>query len=150
MRKDMAKIIVERPRRGGTAWMRPGRSHALTDDDGAPYRDALRAPVRTRDVRTKMLNENLAPLERYLGKQVGRPWRKVYAEISARLKPTSTVQQHVRDHLEDFVAVKTHMADGVVHAQPRFGGPRPLAQDWRPYFVHPRTGLLKRNPDGRR
>lgn len=150
MRKDMAKIIVERPRRGDPAWAKPGRTRALEDDDGAPYRDRARAPRRTRPERSKMLNENLAPLERYLGKQVGRPWRKVYSEIAANLKPTSTVQQHVRDHLEDFVAVKTHMVAGVVHAQPRFGGPRPLTSDWRPYFVHPRTGLLKRNPDGRR
>ena len=50
-----------------------------------------------------MLNENLAPLQRYLARQVGRPWNKIYAEIAEHLKPTSTVQQHVRDHLKDFV-----------------------------------------------
>src|SRR5438309_9686382 len=29
----------------------------------------------------KWLNENLAPLRRYLESNVGRPWSKVYAEI---------------------------------------------------------------------
>lgn len=148
MRKDMAKIIVERPRGGDPAWARTGRTRALEDDDGAPYR--ARMPVRTRPQRTKMLNENLAPLKRYLGRQVGRPWTKVYAEISENLKPTSTVQQHVRDHVGDFVAVKTRMVGGEVYAAGRFGAPRALSEDWRPYFVHPRTGLLKRNPHARR
>ena len=64
--------------------------------------------------KTKTLNENLNPLKRYLASQVGRPWRKVYSEISEHLKPTSTVQQHVRDHLQDFVATKTRMKGGAV------------------------------------
>lgn len=55
---------------------------------------------------TKSLNEKLAPLRRYLVRQVGRPWDKVYSEISANLKATNAVQQHVRDHLEDYVAMK--------------------------------------------
>jgi len=147
MRKDMAKIIVERPRVGFPTQARRGRTSALEDDDGVPLRAraSLRAPERTRE-----LNENLAPLTRYFGKQVGRPWRKIYSEVCANLKPISTVQQHVRDHVEDIVAVKTHMVGGAVYAHARFGGPQPLTRDWRPYFVHPRTGLLKRNPNGRR
>lgn len=148
MRKDMAKIIVERPRGGSPGWARRGRTRIVEDDDGTPL--PARSPVRERPQRTKYLNENLAPLRRYLGKQVGRPWSKVHAEICENLRPTSTVQQHVRDHVEDYVAFRTHMAGGVVHALPRFGGPQPMSKDYRPFFVHPKTGLLKRNPDGRR
>ncbi len=88
--------------------MRPGRSVIVENDDGEPLR-ALRGgrePMRG-PAKTKWLNENLAPLKRFLGKQVGRPWDKVYSEIAENLKPTSTVQQHVRDHIEDFVALKT-------------------------------------------
>jgi hypothetical protein len=55
---------------------------------------------------TKSLNENLTPLRCYLARQAGRPWNKVYSEISANLKATNAVQQHVRDHLEDYVAMK--------------------------------------------
>lgn len=147
MRKDMSKVIVERPRIGhSNKTVRHGRTRPLEDDEGEPLR--ARAPKRPKPVKTKYLNENLAPLKRYLAAQVGRPWSKVYSEISANLKPTSTVQQHVRDHVEDFVAVKTRMAAGKVRtAQGKYGrGDIALEDDWRPFYVHPRTGLLRRHP----
>jgi hypothetical protein len=147
MRKDMSKVIVERPRVGhSNKRVRPGRTRPLEDEEGEPLR--ARAPARSKPIKTKYLNENLAPLKRYLAAQVGRPWNKVFSEISANLKPTSTVQQHVRDHVEDFVAVKTRMAAGKVRtAQGKYGrGDIPLEDDWRPFYVHPRTGLLRRNP----
>lgn len=143
MRKDMAKLIVERPRYGhALRTERGGRSRAILDDDGVPT--AARELVRAKR-KEKGLNENLAPLKRYLGKQVGRPWNKVFSEISANLKPTSTVQQHARDHLEDFVAVKTRMREGIVIAPGRFGDTRPVSETGFSFYVHPRTGLLKRN-----
>src|SRR5262249_43934984 len=61
-------------------------------------------------------------------------------------KPRSAVQQHVRDHIEDFVALKTRMRAGEVATGGPRGGERPLGEDRRPFFVHPRTGLLKANP----
>jgi hypothetical protein len=140
MRKDMSKVIVERPRldhRG--AWARRGRSRPLEDEEGA----SLRERIPTRDPKqTKWLNENLAPLKRYLAAQVGRPWSKVYSEICANLRPSSTVQQHVRDHVEDIVAVKTRMRDGKVVTLGRYGGETPAEREWRRLYVHPRTGLL--------
>lgn len=140
----MSKVIVERPRIGHSQrYAKPGRSRVVTDDDGAPLR--VREPARNA-ARTKAFNENLAPLRRYIDRQVGRPWNKVYSDIAAHLSPASTVQQHVRDHIEDYVAVRTLMVEGRVHALPRFGGPQPLENLWIPYFVHPKTGLLKRNP----
>lgn len=148
MRKDMSKVIVERPRLGRkAAGLRRGRTAALEDDDGEPIRAArsARAPKKDRPDRTKALNENLAPLRRFLGKQVGRPWDKVYSEIAENLKVTSTVQQHVRDHLEDFVAVITRMKAGEVMCASRWGGERALESDYRRFYVHPRTGLLKEN-----
>lgn len=149
MRKDMSKIIVERPRFGrGAANRRPGRTRVVVDDDGDPIH-ALRggrAPTREKPEKTKSLNENLAPLRRYLESQIGRPWDKVYSEISEHLKPTSTVQQHVRDHLEDFVAVRTRMRAGKVMVVWRWGGETPLEEaTWKRLYVHPRTGLLCQN-----
>jgi len=147
MRKDMSKVIVERPRSGrAAAGLRRGRTRALSDDDGEPIRaKGAREPQKSREPKTKILNETLNPLKRYLASNVGRPWDKVYSEISAHLKPTSTVQQHVRDHLNDFVATKTRMKSGVVVVTPRFGGERALEDDWCLYYVHPRTGLLRKN-----
>jgi hypothetical protein len=146
MRKDMSKVIVERPRLGrAAAGLRPGRTRALVDDDGEPIRAKGAREPKGRAQKTKQLNETLNPLKRYLASTVGRPWNKVYSEISAHLKPTSTVQQHVRDHLEDFVATATRMKAGVVVVTPRFGGERALSDDWCLYYVHPRTGLLRKN-----
>jgi hypothetical protein len=145
MRKDMAKVIVERPRRGaGNADARkPGRTRVVVDDEGEPLR--AREPVRAKAQKTKSLNENLNPLKRYLAGNVGRPWNKVYSEISENLRPASAVQQHVKDHVQDFVAVKTRMRDGVVMIGRRFGGEEPVAESFSPYYVHPRTGLLLKN-----
>ena len=82
-----------------------------------------------------MLNENLAPLRRFLERQVGRPWGKVYAEIAERLKPTSTVQQHVRDHLADFVNVRRAPTT-------RFGS-RLDTPWWQPLYIDA-GGILRR------
>lgn len=133
MRPDMAKVIVERPRRlEGIA--RAGRQRPL---DELPSHEGMRAP-HVRNFAGKVLNENLAPLRRYLDRQVGRPWNKVYAEISAHLRPTSAVQQHVRDHLRDFVAI----APRRIHFPMR---QRAGEDIWpQPYYVDPRTGLLCR------
>lgn len=147
MRKDMSKVIVERPRTGrAVAGMRPGRTRTLVDDDGEPIKVKGAREPKGREPKTKHFNETLNPLKRYLASNVGRPWNKVYSEISEHLKPTSTVQQHVRDHLQDFVATKTRMKAGkVVVSSARFGGERPLEQDHSLYYVHPRTGLLRKN-----
>jgi hypothetical protein len=60
------------------------------------------------------------------------------------------VQQHVRDHLDDFVATKTRMKAGQVMVCPRFGGEKPLAEYYTLYYVHPRTGLLRKNENAGR
>jgi hypothetical protein len=148
MRKDMSKVIVERPRLGRSrAGLKPGRTRVVVDDDGEPLRAGRggRAPKSDKLVKTKALNENLNPLKRYLASQVGRPWRKVYSEISEHLKPASTVQQHVRDHLDDFVAAKAWSVKGVLWAETRWGKPMPLSDTGHLYYVHPRTGLLLKN-----
>lgn len=146
MRKDMSKVIVERPRTGRSrAGLRPGRTRTLVDDDGEPIRaKGAREPAK-RAQKDKGLNETLNPLKRYLATNIGRPWDKVYSEISEHLKPTSTVQQHVRDHLQDFVAIKTRMKAGKVMVASRFGGERALEDHHSLYYVHPRTGLLRKN-----
>jgi len=100
MRADMSRVIVERPRRGGGD--RRGRAVPF---ENLPQHEGMRRPHQ-RSGGAKELNENLAPLRRYLERQVGRPWDKVYAEIAKHLRADNAVQQHVRDHLRDFVAIK--------------------------------------------
>src|SRR5260370_7619684 len=134
MGDEMAKVIVERPRVPAFN-SRKRRRQALDD---LPLRDGFGRAGSLRGER-KQLNENVAPLCRYLERQVGRPWDKVYSEIAVRLRADSAVQQHVRDHLRDFVAVKPRRLN---HGWRSSGG-RTL---WRqPLYVDPRTGLLCRD-----
>lgn len=142
MRGDMPKVIVERPRRGD-GWRRKGRS--LRDDDLELTDVALRVHDRGRGT-SKSLNESLTPLKRYLESQVGRPWNKVWSEICKSLKPTNTVQQHVRDHVPDFVAIKTSFKDGEIWVYHRWSRGWGLLKDTHmKLFVDPKSGLLRRN-----
>src|SRR5258708_4981364 len=96
MRSDMSKVIVERPRRGG------GR-----DRKGRPEREFEDTPSKQSMKRghsdLKDLNENLAPLKRYLGRNVGRSWNKVFSEICENIRMDNAVQKHVRGHVFDYV-----------------------------------------------
>lgn len=138
MRTDMYKVIVERPRIGG----RFASERRVDDLDESPRCEGLRQRHRQR----KWLNENLRPLQRFLAAQVGRPWDKVYADICERIDRRNTVQQHIHQHLSDFVAVRVVDIDGVLHSTGRWGNPEPLHGRWGTrYYVCPRTGLLCEN-----
>jgi hypothetical protein len=142
MRSDMQKIIVERPRWGSAF---PNYKSGLR-----LHADQVRSAVETADDfdsgparassarRYKGLNENLAPLRRYLAQQVGRPWDKVFSEIRKNLDTRSALGLHVMQHLEQFIAVKTFLIDGVVHAR-RWRGLDPVEG----LYVHPVSGLVR-------
>jgi len=140
MRGDMPKVIVQRARRGAR-WRRKGRP--LRDDDLSLSEVAVKKQDQVRG-KTKNLNENLAPLKRYLDSQVGRPWDKVWSEVCANLKPSNTVQQHVRDHVPDFVAIKTSLKDGEVWVHDRYSL-KPVKESFTKLYVDPKSGLLRRN-----
>jgi hypothetical protein len=133
MRDDMAKVIVERPRIPAFN-SRKGRSRPL--DDLPQHEGMRRHHLLNGDGKT--LNENLKPLRRFLESQVGRSWDKVYAEIAAHLRVDNAVQQHVRDHLRNFVAITPRrVAAGWRH--------RPETHLWyQILYVDPATGLLRR------
>jgi hypothetical protein len=130
MREDMAKVVVERPR---IKAFKTRKGRAASFEDMPAHEGMRRSRVLLGD--RKELNENLAPLRRYLEKQVGRPWNKIYAEIARYLRADSTIQQHVRDHIKDFVAV-----------QPRRVSHGWWSRDlwWQPLYVDPGSGLLCR------
>ncbi|MEO1027977.1 MAG: hypothetical protein AAFX02_02855 [Pseudomonadota bacterium] len=145
MREDMFKIIVERPRSGSrhapAAKLRkdrhPGRSHVghkrMAGEQGY----------------TKYLNENLSPLKRYLHKQVGRKWDKVFSEICEHLDTGSTVKMHVREHIDDFIVTKVSYdrkgrwlsAGSHWHSHCE---PSAWSQD---LYVDPCDGIIKRTAD---
>jgi hypothetical protein len=146
MRSDMHKVIVERPRFLRRPWQNKKTALRLSTpkvlqavDEGEDYDSG---PSRASSARhEKWLNENLAPLCRYLESQVGRPWDKVYGEIRKGIDTRSAIGLHVLQHVGDFVAVHTMLRDGVVYKR-----------SWNCWaevdgmYVHPVTGILRRTP----
>ena len=92
MREDMAKVIVERPRRGGDR-SRRGR---IGNFELLPAKEGM----RRRWTDHKDLNENLAPLRRFLMSCVGRRWDAVYAELNEHLAVRNAVQQRAHARVQ--------------------------------------------------
>ena len=87
----------------------------------------------------RSLNENLAPLRRYLLAQLGRPWSNVFSEICAGIDRLNNVHQHIHE----FIAVDVEVRDGRLIDATNRGGylrrGRGLSQE---LYVDPRTGLI--------
>ena len=147
MRWDMYEVIIERPR-GGAGWGPKGQGRARMRDRVDPEQAAQREPISMHRGGSKHLNENLAPLRRFLVRRVGRKWDAVYAEICATLRPDSAVQKHVLDHLRDMVYTDVEERDGVLYERGRWGvrAVREGRHRWAPVYVCPTTGVLKRVP----
>lgn len=141
MREDMFKVIVERPRLG-RSMRKMNRMKMKEAGENWSSKVGVRRHRALNGTRTKSLNENLAPLKRFLGKQVGRPWNKVYTDICAHLSPNNIVQQHVLQHLGDFVLKPAIGREG----DWVWGNWFWMSDEPRPgqLYVHPRDGLLKR------
>ena len=137
MRSDMAKILVERPRLGGG--VRYPRHRSPEGRRGPSFEDwrsseGIRRPWLRGG--TKSLNENLAPLRRYLRSNVGRPWNKVYSEVCQRINRDSAVQFHVWQHLMMDVCANPYVVAGDV---------RRGLLSWFKFYVDPKSGLLREN-----
>lgn len=140
MRKDMSKVIVERPRLGGGMYKK-GRT---VDPDLQISQEGMRKPYIRKYIE-KSLNENLSPLRRFLFSQVGKKWNDVYSDISRNLRTDNTVQQHVRDHLEDFVAVRTSLKDDKIMVSSKYGWYDYIGDTGKLLYVDPCDGVLKIN-----
>ncbi len=141
MREDMFKVIVERPR-WGMRNAKHGRKRLAGMDD-LPMKIGVKRHVAITQSSSKWLNENLRPLERYLGRQVGRVWNDVYSEICATLSPGHTVKEHVRQHLDDFVLRRIKIGRNGEWLYAGEGWYRGK-EVWRQrYYVDPVDGVLK-------
>lgn len=155
MRADMFKVIVERPR-----WAsRHAAAVKLKRSDPGIHFIGHKRHAKTAARYYKSLNENLAPLIRFLRSRRGRRWDDVFAEICAGLDTGSTVKMHVREHLDDFVASRISIGR---HGEWLFDGQvlgRMGRRGWRrwSFFVDPTDGILhdfdelaRRLPDANR
>jgi len=142
MRSDMFELLLERPRgyRGRHGRRAPSYPRAKLREKH--LEDAALVESYGAGYRTKWLAENLAPLRRWLGQQLGRPWDKVYSELSEHLSPNNAVKQHVRDHVDDFVEVHVVEHEGILYTAT---GTRIMLYRGRRrvLYVCPRTGILR-------
>jgi hypothetical protein len=139
----MYEVIIERPR-GGGGWGGKGR-RARMRVRAEPEQAPLTEPM-SMSRGSKHLNENLAPLRRFLLSRVGRPWDAVHSEICAHLRVTSAVQKHVLDHLRDMVYIHVVREGDGLYELGRYGGKRVLGSRWAAVYVCPDSGLLKKVP----
>lgn len=137
MRPDMHKVIVERPRPGSRFRFRKGDPLRNTQLAELPVNESMK--VRHHDRRC--FNENLKPLQRWLSRQVGRPWDRVYSEACQVIKPTSTVKNHVKIHLLEYVCRQVIQVDGLLYGRGNFGEFMPLYEG--ELYVDPVNGLLR-------
>jgi hypothetical protein len=140
MRDDMYKVIVERPRWGSRMRTRDGRLYRASED--VPSKIGMKHGYEQR----KQLNENLAPLKRWLQSQVNRPWSKVYAELCANIDRRNTVQEHIFAHIEQFVEINAQLIDGRIYtAERNWDGSVPIEESHYGVvlYVHPTTGILR-------
>lgn len=145
MRSDMFEVIIERPRLG-RGWGKKRRAEERTE---RAFERAPKALGMGMGRGTKCLNENLAPLRRFLRSRTGKPWAKVRSEMRAVLSMSSAVQKHVMDHARQYVEEHPVFIDGRPHRAQALGGryvPLRGHPRWPDFYVCPKTGLLREAP----
>jgi hypothetical protein len=141
MRPDMHKIVVERERSGG----RPGNRKwhkRLRYVEGAEYEDEVKFVSSSRrrqyGYEAKCFTDVLRPLKGFLGRNVGRPWNKVYSELRQGLDARKVTGMHIFDHLDSMVEKHCVIGDD------RRIYSYPYGLEVRGFYVHPQNGLLCR------
>jgi hypothetical protein len=149
MRKDMARVVTESPRRGhqnpGKKWGRRLHKNEYDLDDHG----ASRAPIARHHQygwNAKEFSDKLGPLRRFLRSQVGRPWNAVWSEITQTLDSRSLTGQHIFDHISWEVEQHAWLGnDRRVYRKRQWGAVEPVEG----LYVHPVTRLLRQAPEGR-
>lgn len=133
----MHKVIVERPRWGSSMRNRKtGVSYSGYDPE-RDYGPSRTSSSRFRLPNPKMFTDVLSPLFRFLQKQLGRPWTKVWSEIRQGVDCRTVPGRHVLDHVRMAVTTDLCIGRDRVFYDNRTG--RPVDG----FHVHPKTGLLR-------
>lgn len=140
MRADMHKIIVERPRFGRATAKALKGTHRQARRRGR-YGKLEDLPFIEKAEKVKGLSENLAPLQRFFRKSVGRPWNKVHSELSRVAgRGMNPVNNHIFQHIDDMVLKDVVLGADGPHVRTRWGRLYKLRPN--DLYVHPDTGLI--------
>lgn len=165
MRADLNKVLCEDYRLGGDdyTWYRNSSVKDYYDhyedlEDDIPHSGASsrgRTGMRTSKIYwngRKRFNEHLNPLRGLIHKNVGRRWDKVYSELCAVFDKRSVINQHILDHLAQYVETKhIVLCTGKLFYQESWGRHTPadrlvpIRESRVEWYVDPRDGILKKN-----
>jgi hypothetical protein len=146
MRSDMGRVVIERPRYGSSQRSPKIRHFRGQVDRHGDYDGPVRLPSSrgkiegfAATIEGKNFTDRLGPLRRYLQKNVGRPWDKIYGEARAALTTGGWGVEHVfhAHFLREVDRDVFRDTDGQLISR-RYGVDRKVAG----FYVDPRTGLL--------
>ena len=135
----MKKVVVERPRRGSRQRNNKfgARLRYIPDYDYDDQPKKARGFESYTNGSEKSFTDVLGPLRGFLRKNLGRPWDKIYSELSAGLDKRKVTGKHIFDHVHWMVEKHCFIGnDGGVYS--KSDGEWPVTG----MYVHPRTGLL--------
>lgn len=148
MRKDFSKVVTERPRSNGR-WGKdyqgiPGkRLKEIQIDEDLHFKREPMSMSRG----TKQFTDVLGPLRRYLKKQVGRSWNKIYSDFCRNFNRNSNTQNHLIRHALDYVAFNVqYIKEGKDKVPYTSEGYRISSFKNEYFYVCPETGILKIAP----
>ena len=153
MRQDLNKLLCERERIRSQDHYKNYRKlkkfNAGTDEDdvGQVRQEGMKSRYGWH---RKQFNENLNPLKGIIRKAVGRPWDKFYSELCETFDMNSVINQHILQHLYDYICVDGVKIDedGEIWISDHRWGRLQLLQDSHVlYYVDPRDGIIKINKD---
>jgi hypothetical protein len=147
MRDDFAKQLTERERVHHADHYHNYRHvkgpKGLTDDE-VGGRESMRKRYNHGYDR-KHFNENLNPLKGWLHSCIGKKWDKCYSELRKKFDARKVVNNHILEHLYQYIQIHTKVVDGQVMALQRWSdkGYVPVKEISHDYYVCPRDGTVK-------
>lgn len=155
MRDDFNKQLTERERIGHKMKFGDYRNAKLNkslDEDMSGGKESIHARRRNAkgsNKARKQFNENLNPLKNFLRVNLGRPWDKIYSEITQNFDKRKVINNHILEHLFQYVELEVYIIDGKPHTLSKYRysreeySPITYSPRYPTYYVDPRDGLLK-------
>ena len=145
MREDFNKLLTERERNGSHAKYGDVRHSKKGVDDEIGGREGMkRKHIISSKGYTKSFSENLNPLIGYLRTRLGKPWDKTYSEIRQNFDARKVINDHILQHLFDFVEIHAKIIDGKPMVLQKYRHEWiPIRESYSDFYVDPRDGLLK-------
>ena len=145
MRKDMNKVLIERPRSGGRGKQRKRHEKVYTprvkdfdeeydvEIDQRPGKESIRKRHKINGD-YKEFSDLLGPMAKCLRSRAGRPWDDVWSEICAEMKGSGLQADHIKGHFKQMVAGIPHSGESYFRYnewhQPDSYNPVYVDEDW--------------------